>query len=238
MLSKAKLKRYQQLGSKKFRQKYGLFVVEGLKSVNELAKTNWPVDCILSTLDFKGNINQKFKQQTYKIDRVDFDKITQLKKSQQILAIAKIHQPVVKPSDWKLALDDINDPGNLGTIIRIADWYGITEIYCSSKTVDEFNSKVIQSSMGSFLRVKITRGHLSTLLKNQLVFATLLNGKNIREIEQSKKGVILIGNEANGINPSLLSQIKYSPVTIPSSGKAESLNAAIAAALCCERLTT
>ncbi|MBT8326252.1 MAG: RNA methyltransferase, partial [Bacteroidia bacterium] len=144
--------------------------------------------------------------------------------------------PTLAESNWEIALDTINDPGNLGTIIRIADWYGITKIYCSKNSVDMFNSKTIQASMGSFLRVELVEGNLDELLRNKEVYATLLEGANIRTMDKPQAGVILIGNEANGISKEVLDALNPVAVSIPRIGKAESLNAAIATAICCERL--
>ena len=133
-------------------------------------------------------------------------------------------------------MDEINNPGNLGTIIRIADWYGINTIYCSQNTVDLYNPKVIQSSMGSFLRVQLKYGNLQELLNQKEVFATLLDGKNIRTLPKQEQGVLLMGNEANGISKSLVETIKHTAITIPGNIQTESLNAAMATAICCERL--
>jgi TrmH family RNA methyltransferase len=234
-VSKAKLKQYQQLHSKKFRQKYGLFIVEGVKSVNELDQSDWPVECILCTPSFFQEHSGAFNNDTFELDEVEFNKTSQLKNPQQVLAIAKLQSPETKKSNWTIALDNINDPGNLGTIIRTADWYGITEILCSKNCVDAFNPKVIQASMGSFLRIAVKEADLATELEGKTVFATLLDGQNIQEVNDST-GVILIGNEANGISQDLLKSIDYKAITIPRKGKAESLNAAIATAVCCERL--
>jgi TrmH family RNA methyltransferase len=234
--SNSKLKQYQQLHSKKFRQKYGLFVVEGLKSVNEIANSNWQVETILCTKEFLAKHTEVLHFQYEIIEAPVFYKISTLKNPQEILAIAKIQQPQIVENDWSIALDGINDPGNLGTIIRIADWYGISTIYCSPNSVDVFNPKVIQATMGSFLRVLVIETDLVEALRNKTVFATLLNGENIRNLQNPTGGVILIGNEANGINGNLLKQVPHKAITIPRIGNAESLNAGIATAICCERL--
>lgn len=236
MLSKIKIKQYQQLQSKKFRQKYGLFIVEGYKSVKEVLHSQWPVEAILYTGDIDVEKIAPRKVDICSIEHKDFMSISQQKNPQGILAIAKYHTPELNKTHWQIAVDDINDPGNLGTIIRIADWYGINTIYCSEKTVDHYNAKVIQSSMGSFLRVQVIRGDLATLLNGKEVFATVLNGESIRKLPETKQGVLLIGNEANGISDRLLNQIKYTPITIPGGDNTESLNAAMATAICCERL--
>jgi TrmH family RNA methyltransferase len=234
--SKAKLKQYQQLQSKKFRQKYGLFVVEGLKSVNELAASDWPLETILCTPAFLERYGDKMEFKFDLISSEEFALTSHLANPQEVLAIAQIVERDTPVSNWQIALDGINDPGNLGTIIRIADWYGINTIYCSSNTVEFYNSKVIQSTMGSFLRVNVIHGDLTELLADKDVYATLLDGENIRTIPKPKSGVLLIGNEANGIENETLKTVKHTPITIPGKGNTESLNAAMATAICCERL--
>tara|TARA_B110000967_G_scaffold150053_1_gene153854 strand:+ start:126 stop:884 length:759 start_codon:yes stop_codon:yes gene_type:complete len=234
--SKSKLKQYQQLHSKKFRQKYGLFVVEGLKSVNELAASDWPLETILCTPAFLERYGDKIEFEFDLISSEEFALTSHLANPQEILAIAQITERNTPVSDWQIALDGINDPGNLGTIIRIADWYGINTIYCSSNTVDFYNSKVIQSTMGSFLRVNVIHGDLTELLADKEVYATLLDGENIRTLAKPAGGVLLIGNEANGIEKDTLETLKHTPITIPGNGNTESLNAAMATAICCERL--
>jgi len=236
LASKAKLKQYQQLQSKKFRQKYGLFVVEGLKSVNELAASDWPLETILCTPAFLERYGNAMEFEFDLISSEEFALISHLANPQEVLAIAQIVERDTPVSNWQIALDGINDPGNLGTIIRIADWYGINTIYCSSNTVEFYNSKVIQSTMGSFLRVNVIHGDLTELLKDKDVYATLLDGENIRTILKPKSGVLLIGNEANGIEKETLESVKHTPITIPGNGNTESLNAAMATAICCERL--
>jgi TrmH family RNA methyltransferase len=234
--SKSKLKQYQQLNSKKFRQKYGLFLVEGLKSVNELAASDWPLETILCTPAFLERYGEKIEFEFDLISSEEFALTSHLANPQEVLAIAQIVERDTPVSDWQIALDGINDPGNLGTIIRIADWYGINTIYCSSNTVDFYNSKVIQSTMGSFLRVNVIHGDLAELLAGKDVYATLLDGENIRTLAKPAGGVLLIGNEANGIEKETLNNVKYTPITIPGNGNTESLNAAMATAICCERL--
>lgn len=236
MASKAKLKQYQQLQSKKFRQKYGLFVVEGLKSVNELAASDWPLETILCTPAFLERYGDKMEFEFDLVSSEEFALTSHLANPQEVLAIAQIIERDTPVSDWQIALDGINDPGNLGTIIRIADWYGINTIYCSSNTVEFYNSKVIQSTMGSFLRVNVIHGDLTELLADKEVYATLLDGENIRTLPKPKSGVLLIGNEANGIEKETLESVKHTPITIPGNGNTESLNAAMATAICCERL--
>lgn len=235
LISKNTLKLYQQLKSKKFRQKYGLFVVEGLKSVEELLNSQWPVDCILCTSSKQDQLPASQAEKMEVITDKEMEKLSSMSTPPGILAIAKYHLPEIAQTPWSIALDGINDPGNLGTIIRIADWYGISTIYCSKDTVDLYNPKVLQASMGSFTRVRIERGELSDLLSGKNILAAVLDGHNIRELSENE-GVILIGSEANGISEELLKALNSKKITIPAAGKAESLNAAVATAVICERL--
>ncbi len=211
-------------------------MVEGLKSVNELAQSEWPVETILCTPAFLERYGEQIDFAIDLISSDDFSAISHLANPQEILAIAHIHIPDVLVSPWQIALDGINDPGNLGTIIRIADWYGINTIYASENTVEFYNSKVIQSTMGSFLRVRVLEGSLTELLAGKNVYATLLNGENIRTLPKVTEGVLLIGNEANGIDSHTLQSLPHTAITIPGNGHTESLNAAMATAICCERL--
>ncbi len=236
LLSKVKIKQYQQLQFKKFRQKYGLFLVEGLKSVNELIQTRWPIESIVCSTNFKGKIESNDSLDLFLVKPKEFETISQQKNPQGILAIAQFHKLNLKETPWQIALENINNPGNLGTIIRIADWYGINTIYCSQDTVDLYNSKVIQSSMGSFLRVQLKYGKLSETLNQKDIYATKLSGKNIRTLPKMDRGVLLIGNEANGITKPLSESLAHTPITIPGNIQTESLNAAMATAICCERL--
>jgi TrmH family RNA methyltransferase len=236
LLSKVKIKQYQQLQFKKFRQKYGLFVVEGLKSVNELIQTRWPIESIVCSTSFKGKIESIDSLDLFLVKPKEFETISQQKNPQGILAIAQFHKLNLEETPWQIALENINNPGNLGTIIRIADWYGINTIYCSQDTVDLYNSKVIQSSMGSFLRVQLKYGKLPETLNQKDIYATKLNGKNIRTLPKMDRGVLLIGNEANGISKPLSESLAHTPITIPGNIQTESLNAAMATAICCERL--
>jgi TrmH family RNA methyltransferase len=236
LLSKVKIKQYQQLQFKKFRQKYGLFLVEGLKSVNELIQTRWPIESIVCSTSFKGKIESNDSLDLFLVKPKEFETISLQKNPQGILAIAQFHKLNLKETPWQIALENINNPGNLGTIIRIADWYGINTIYCSQDTVDLYNSKVIQSSMGSFLRVQLKYGKLSETLNQKDIYATKLSGKNIRTLPKMDRGVLLIGNEANGISKPLSESLAQTPITIPGNIQTESLNAAMATAICCERL--
>jgi TrmH family RNA methyltransferase len=146
---------------------------------------------------------------------------------------------IPKETGWIIALDTIQDPGNMGTILRIADWFGINTIICSPQCVDIYNHKVIQSGMGAHLRVAVEYKELDTFFKtNQLpVYAALLNGENLFQVKSKQAGIILIGNESKGIAPELLPFANY-PITIPRIGGAESLNAGVATGIIAAYLTS
>lgn len=169
-------------------------------------------------------------------------KISTLQAPQGILALVNI--PEAQELDisllrnkFSLVLDDVQDPGNLGTIIRTADWFGIDQIICSAQTVEVYNPKTVQSTMGSLARMKIAYADLTAFLTDTPlpVFGALLDGNSIYEMNWGNEGLILLGNEGHGISESLIKKITI-PVTIPRIGQAESLNVAISAAIICSEL--
>lgn len=187
-----------------------------------------------------GNLSQNIK--LYEISQTELSKISTLSTPQAFLAIIKIprSEELTTKSlkgSFSLALDNIQDPGNLGTIIRTADWFGLKYIICSSDTVDVYNPKVVQASMGSLARVKVIHTDLEGFLKNTElpIFGALLDGRSVYETNFGNEGILLLGNEGNGINNDLLKLITF-PVTIPRFGKAESLNVAISASIFCSEV--
>lgn len=242
MASKNDLKLYRSLKQKKFRQEHQLFIVEGYKSVTEFIKSNFTIQKILIS-DLKYEL--EFLDAEW-ISAKDFSAISAQKNPSGILAI--IEFPQEQPMDigslkhgFTLILDNINDPGNLGTIIRIADWYNVTAIISSEDTVDEFNPKVIQASMGSLSRIPFYRTNLKSFIpeyKNildQPIYAATMNGTNISEYSPKPKSALIIGNEANGISPEI-EQLADQAISIPRFGHAESLNAGIATAILCHEI--
>lgn len=233
MLSKNNIKLIKSLEHKKFRILHQLFVVEGLKSVHEFLKSDFQVEKIYTLRnDFENN----FKDKIDVITEDELKKISFLKSPNQVLAIFKI--PSVKQLDSNhliLALDTINDPGNLGTIIRLCDWFGVEQLICSKDSVDCYNPKVVQSTMGSLTRVQLFYIDLKEFVstyKGQ-VYGAFMEGKNIYNSELSKKGLIILGNEANGISPEI-ERLINEKISIPAFGKeleTESLNVATAAAI-------
>jgi RNA methyltransferase, TrmH family len=243
MLSKTRIKYIKSLQLKKYRKQEQCFIVEGGKSVLELLKSDFEIVQLLVTPEFLQEQRKPFS--TYKGDLIEV-KATALAEAGEYstndaaLAVVRIkinHIPVLKPNEFALMLDDLRDPGNLGTIIRTADWYGITTIIASEETAEVYNSKVIQSSMGSFTRVTICYTNLEAFLsKNQLpVFGTFLNGNDAHEVNYGTGGIIVIGNEASGISKEV-EKFVTQRITIPRYGHAESLNAAIATAVICDNI--
>ncbi len=238
MLTKAQVKHISSLGIKKYRQEFQQFVIEGKKMVDELLQSNLEIEKIYALKTWQS----LFVNSHHIVEIIDDDelkKISQLETPKEVLAIARYKkQPLnFDQKNLCIALDDIQDPGNLGTIIRIADWYGIQQIYCSPKTVDMYNSKTIQASMGSIFRVSINYIDLIqelTPIKDRCV-AAVLDGTPIKECTLPQNGILIIGNESKGINKDLLNICKYK-ISIPRKGKAESLNAAIACGIICSIL--
>jgi len=234
MLSKNKIKQIQQLKQKKYRNKYGLFIVEGKKSVNEFLTNNiFELESLYHTKEYQPiDENDLF----FEVKETDLKKISFLKTPQQVVAIfKKNHFPNLKESNLIVALDAIQDPGNLGTIIRLCDWYGINKIVCSLDTVDCFNPKVVQATMGSLNRVEVIYTNLTEFLKNseKPIYAAIMDGDNVYKTALKKDAILLMGNEANGISKENLNLVSHR-IAIPRFGdlqKTESLNVATATAI-------
>lgn len=247
MLSKNKIKLIQSLNRKKERDESGLFLVEGNKMVEEALRSEYKIETLVCTTQFADQhpeIRSKAKE-IIEADRDSIQKASLLQNSQEALAI--VAQPAIEIPELNLnaelclALDFIQDPGNLGTILRIADWFGISTVICSENTVDVFNPKVVQASMGAIFRVKTMYTNLESFLletsKKQIpVYGTFMDGNNIYTEPLSKNGIIVLGNEGNGISDSI-STLVTKRIAIPTfstnPNKAESLNVAIAASICC-----
>ena len=242
MLSKNKIKYIHSLELKKNRKKEGVFVAEGHKLVGDLLP-HFHCRLILATNTWLKEHHDIQADEIIEITPEELVKASLLKTPQEVLAIFEQPQydyttDVIKNS-LCLALDDIQDPGNLGTIIRLADWFGIEHIFCSQGTVDVYNSKVIQATMGALARVKVHYCNLPELissLKDVPVYGTFLDGENIYDKPLSENGLIIMGNEGNGVSKEV-SQLINNKLYIPNypSGRttSESLNVAIATAVVC-----
>jgi TrmH family RNA methyltransferase len=230
MLSKNEAKYIQSLSRKKQRQEEKLFVAEGVKLVGELIGAQYPLRKIYATAEWIALHPQAGATE---ISQEELERLSALPSPNQVIAIAEQRAETGEPvltGKLTLALDGIQDPGNFGTIIRIADWFGIGEIICSEDTVELYNPKVIQATMGSFIRVKVWYRPLVDVIStanNIPVYGALLEGTSIYEVAAPGEAILLIGNEGKGINRELLPHISV-PITIPRFGHAESLNAAVA----------
>jgi len=243
MISKSQISFIKSLHQKKVRKEKGLFIVEGLKSILEFINSDYVIDSVFYTENLMpklGNLSRNIK--SVEITESELSRISALNTPQAILAIVQIPKQddlsINKLNGpFLIALDGIQDPGNLGTIIRTADWFGIHTIVCSMDTAEAYNPKVVQASMGSLSRVNVIYTPLSDFLdKTKLpVYGALLNGKSVYETNFGQEGIILLGNEGKGISDELQARINY-PVTIPRFGNAESLNVAISASIFCSEL--
>jgi TrmH family RNA methyltransferase len=253
MLSKNQIKKIRGLQLKKNRQAEGLFLVEGAKIIEELLEAalqkelvgGYQIDSLWLTESFVSKNKKKLEAlPSLQWELAEESSLVQagtLQSNSAGLGLVRFpskmsDETVQKPDieGLSLVLDDLKDPGNLGTIIRLADWYGIKQLFCSPQTVDCFNPKVVAASMGSLFRVQIQYCDLYNFLaqyKNQIpIYAAVLAGQNVHHTPIAAQGLLLIGSESHGVSPDLLPLIDV-PLTIPRFGKAESLNAAIATAI-------
>ncbi|HET8737794.1 MAG TPA: RNA methyltransferase [Pricia sp.] len=253
MVAKSQIKLIKSLRQKKYRNQHGLFVAEGIKLVRELLQSHFGVYRIfvtdVSVLEgydgsgFKGAKNlEGYIDTVESVSETELRKLSGLTTPNTVLGVFKI--PEVGDfdfSDWILALDDVRDPGNLGTIIRLCDWFGIGHLVCSTKTVDCYNPKVLQASMGSIARVRIGYTDLAGFLgKAELpVYGAFMDGESVYTTKTPEKGILVLGNEARGISPEVEAFVDMR-ISIPKPGgrkerfgkqTAESLNVATASAI-------
>ncbi|MBN8687831.1 MAG: RNA methyltransferase [Chitinophagales bacterium] len=241
MLVKSRIKYIQSLGQKKFRDQSGCFIAEGPKIVQELLEAGLVKEVYGLQEWIMENSQLLTGIESHEITEQELEKISQVKTPNKVLALLNqfsAQEPEVT-NKLILALCGIQDPGNLGTIIRIADWFGVEQVVCSEDTVDVYNPKVVQSTMGSIARVKVLYKNLEDWLDSlteTTVYATVLEGADIRTIKKPVKGIILVGNESQGIPESLLAKANMR-ITIPRKGGAESLNAGVATGIVLSHLT-
>lgn len=244
MLSKAKIKYIRLLQQKKYRQKNRLFIAEGEKIVQEIfTQQQFNIHSIYATAEWEEQNHSNllaYQEQFTLVTAQELAKISLLQNPNQVLVVLEyanqsLPKVVELQNHWSLVLDQIRDPGNLGTIIRIADWFGIEQIFCSLDSVDAYNPKVVQATMGSFLRTKVYYTNLKELFeqhKNLPKYGAILEGKNAFEETYTKSGFLVIGNESRGVSEELKAMLTHH-ITIPRYGEAESLNAAIATGILC-----
>jgi TrmH family RNA methyltransferase len=242
MISKNQIKHIKALHLKKFRDEQECFIAEGVKVVDEIVLHRPElINEVFATSEYYKRNKTAFEKKDivfYEISEEELGRISMQNNPNQALAVCSYFEEEKSELDlrknFSFYLDDIRDPGNLGTILRIADWFGVKEVFCSPNSTDIYNPKSIQAAMGAFLRVKVNYVDLNELLNGKFpVYGAVLNGKNIYS-EKLRNGLILIGNEANGITPQNLKSIT-DPITIPShsNNQTESLNAAMATSIIC-----
>jgi TrmH family RNA methyltransferase len=245
-VSKNQLKRIRGLTQKKNRQEEQAFLVEGEHNLLELLRSNWPIELLVVSQAFA----QQHAQALADVECVHWASVDQLAQSGQLksnnagVAVVSMPRPLPPPApsnDWVLALDDIQDPGNVGTLLRIADWYGVHQIVLSPNSVEVFNPKVISASKGAFLRVEVREANLSEYLaqvraQKLPVYGAYLSGDTVHQLMTPvPKGVLLLGNESQGISAALAPYVSR-PLTIGAYGQAESLNVAVAGGILLDNL--
>lgn len=250
MISKSEISFVKALHQKKYREQQGLFIVEGIKMVEELLQSSLSVHSIYSLADKSSNWFQISVKDTEKIkfntvNQVELNKISLQQNPNQVLAVARTphfeystkKKTEYFSEDLLLALDNVQDPGNMGSVIRIADWFGIHTVVASPNSVEFFNPKVVQASMGSVFRLKLINMDLTKFLQDspRPVFGALLAGKSVYHENYSEGAVVVMGNESKGISEELKKYIQH-PITIPGYGAAESLNVAVATAVICSEI--
>ncbi|WP_212006600.1 RNA methyltransferase [Chitinophaga sp. HK235] len=244
MLSKAQIKYIQSLQHKKNRQKSSQYIAEGDKIVQELLQAGMPVKAVYATgpwLEQHKSLLTRLPADAVKeVDNIVLKQLSALTTPNNAMALLDMppaDNSLPAEGTVVLALEAIQDPGNMGTLIRIADWFGIRQIICSPDCVDVYNPKTIQATMGSIARVQLKEQDIPTLLQQSKLpsYAATLHGKDITDFQVIREGIILIGNEGRGLSETVISLATHR-ITIPRLGGAESLNAAVAAGIICGRL--
>ncbi len=248
MISKAQISFIKSLQQKKHRQESKKFIAEGIKLIEELIQSNFEIEHIYTVEEKYDSLFISLSKVSKNIEisivsHSELERITALQSTPDILAIVNITEPdplLLNDKNWfknnlALVLDEVKDPGNMGTIIRIADWFNIKRIICSEQSVDIYNSKVVQSSMGSIFRVEVFYKPLDEFVSRFTdlpIYGAVLNGNSIYQEELLQYGLIVLGSESHGISEPILKLINRE-ITIPSTGAAESLNVAVATAIIC-----
>ncbi|MCD0489142.1 RNA methyltransferase [Pedobacter sp. MC2016-14] len=240
MLSKSQIGFIKSLHQKKYRKEHKIFIIEGIKSILEFISSNYQVHSIYYLAQFEPLLPQMPANiKLFEVNNAELEKISTQQAPQGVLALvntpeARKIEPAVLRNKFSIVLDGVQDPGNLGTIIRTADWFGFENIICSLSTVEVYNPKTVQATMGSLSRVNVFYQELPDFFEqvNLPVFGAMLNGTSLYEVNWGKEGLIVLGNEGQGVTEEVIKKITL-PVTIPRVGTAESLNVAISAAILC-----
>jgi TrmH family RNA methyltransferase len=241
MLTKAEIARLRSLQDKKQREALGLFVLEGEKVIGELLMSGYPFVEIYATPDWSPADPAPWRERLRVITAADMGRISHFPTPSAAFAVGRIERPVLEPATLDrgltLALDGIQDAGNLGTLLRVADWFSLARVVCSPDCVDLFNQKVINASMGSFTRVPVFTAALSDVLRAVAVpvLGCDLEGADVHTLSPLDDAILVVGSEGRGISAAVRQRLT-GRVTIPRYGRAESLNAGIAAAIVCDNL--
>lgn len=223
------MKLVKSLQQKKYRDEHGLFLVEGVKLVNEALHSKAKLEMIVYACE-DDELPFALPPNSWRVSAKDLGRMSALKSPNRVLAVCHKDWSSPKSSDsWILALDQISDPGNLGTIIRICDWMGVDQIVCATDSVDVFNPKVVQASMGSIFRVNVSYQPLEEFLENSGVDTILeadMDGESVNEFQFPEKGILVMGSESHGLRPEISAKCT-GKVTIPQFGGGESLNVAV-----------
>ena len=240
MGTKAALKQVRSLQQKKYREQQGLFLVQGVKPVLELLSSTWRVEALYATAAAAGRIGDP---RAVILEDHELQRIGTLEAGNEVVAVVHIDRPApvatLGPSELVIALDGISDPGNMGTLLRIADWFGVARVICSADCVEEFNPKCVQASMGSLFRVGVHRAGLPQVLgdlqaSGAALYLASMEGEAVFDVPLARPAVLVLGSESHGVSQEVRA-LAARTISIPRRGGAESLNvAAAAAALCME----
>ncbi len=244
MLSKSQIGFIKSLHQKKYRKENGLFIIEGVKSIVEFVSSKYEIHSVYYLHQYQPLLPKLAPNiKLFEVNNAELAKISTLQAPPGVLAVLRIPEEISDKKNickdrFSIALDAVQDPGNLGTIIRTADWFGFNNVICSQNTVDVYNPKTVQATMGSLARVNVFYTDLTVFLKNSdvPVYGAMLEGENLFEIKWKKEGIIVLGNEGQGISDSVADMI-HEAVTIPRTGGAESLNVSISAAIICAEIS-
>ncbi|MCB9178417.1 MAG: RNA methyltransferase [Flavobacteriales bacterium] len=243
MSTKGALKHARSLQQKKFRDLHGQFLVQGPKVVQELLASGWPVEEVFATAE---QADRMALRGATIVPAHELERVGTMESGNEVIAIARrpgSEAPVadVGTDELVLALDGISDPGNLGTLIRIADWFGVKRLWCAQGSVDAYNPKTVQAAMGALFRIPVAVVDLPALLARQLemgvpVYLATMEGRSVFEVDLARSGVLVLGSESHGLSPEVRA-LKAALISIPGGGGSESLNVATAAAALCMEFT-
>jgi TrmH family RNA methyltransferase len=244
MLSKSQISFIKSLHQKKYRKENGLFIIEGIKSLLEFNNSRYQIQSIYYLPQYQSLLPKLAPNiELFEVNNAELSKISTLQAPPGLLALLRIPKESVSDhrvlrDTYSIALDGVQDPGNLGTIIRTADWFGFKNVICSENTVEVYNPKTVQATMGSLARVNVFYVNLPNYLSEATipVYAAMLSGKNLFEVKWQKEGILVLGNEGQGISSQVADTVANA-ITIPRIGAAESLNVSISGAIICAEIS-